>query len=615
MKRRDAIKLGLTFAGTGAAVAKFAKAAVPQTGLVFPETFEPSIVASPSPPVTPFAVPLYRMPIAQPVSQATLEAQGGPIDPQAHQRYNDFLPKKFYVQIISEFKWHYHTDPPYNNGSWGWGFNGASPGETFHARYGQPVLVRRINSLPPVGSGNVSFALPSVSIHRHNGHQASESDGIPQDFFDPGQFWDYHYPMYPAGGDPKERMSTLWYHDHRLDFTATNVYAGLSGFHLHFDDDFDTNNENDSRPGASRLPSGNYDVPLILHDVQFDENGQVIFDFNNPAATDGISKSFDLSSRNVQDHTNDTTSLETWLGNGTWESGPAQHHTTFGMVGDRYTVNRIIQPYFVVERRKYRLRILNGGPSRLYKLSLKAECSTSDAPTAGEKFIVISTDGNFLPAPLVTDYLEVWVAQRHDVIVDFSKFAAGEYVYLVNTLGMRDDGAGPNGRDLNPGDRIMRFDVVEATAPDPSRIPNQLRALPKIDMSLVRKERTFVFDYDNGVFTINGRLMDPNRVDAKIEQGSAEIWTLRNEGNSWVHPIHTHFEEFQILEVDGKPIAKDNVLYSRKDVVSLGPGMEVKFYSRWRDFLGKHVMHCHNVVHEDHAMMIRWDIVPPGEGD
>jgi len=107
--------------------------------------------------------------------------------------------------------------------------------------------------------------------------------------------------------------------------------------------------------------------------------------------------------------------------------------------------------------------------------------------------------------------------------------------------------------------------------------------------------------------------MDPNRVDAKIEQGSAEIWTFRNEGNAWAHPVHTHFEEFQILEVNGRPPTA--VERARKDVVSLGPGDEVKFFSRWRDFLGKHVMHCHNVVHEDHAMMIRWDIVEPGQGD
>src|SRR5262249_4027804 len=158
--------------------------------------------------------------------------------------------------------------------------------------------------------------------------------------------------------------------------------------------------------------------------------------------------------------------------------------------------------------------------------------------------IVISNDGNLLPEPLVKDNLEIWVAQRHDVIIDFSHFAAGESVYLVNRLAMREDGAGPDGRDLDPGDQIMRFDVVDKTRPDRSRIPDALRALPTIDLREVRRQRTFVFDYDNGLFTVNGRLMDPNRVDARIEQGSAEIWTLRNDGNLWVHPIHSHFEEF-----------------------------------------------------------------------
>ena len=613
MKRRDIIKLGLTVVGTGA-TSRFAKADVPQSGLVFPDTFRPSIITDPSPPVRPFTVPLFQMPIATPVSQAALEAQGGPIDALAHQRYGEFLPKKFYVQVISEFMWKYHIDPPYGSGSWAWGFNGTTPGETFHANYGEPVLVRRINALPPVGGANVNWALPSVTIHRHNGHQASESDGIPQDFFDPGQFWDYHYPMYPAGGDPREIMSTLWYHDHRLDFTATNVYAGLSGFYLHFDD-FDSNNENDPRKGASRLPSGKYDVPLILHDIQFDKFGQCIFDFNDPSTNLGNPNNFDPNSRNVQGGANATVSIETWRFKEQWNNSISTQHTTFGMVGDRYTVNRIIQPYFQVERRKYRFRILNGGPSRLYNLFLKAESSTGDSAKPGEKFIVLSTDGNMLPEPLIKENIEVWVAQRHDVIIDFSNFSAGDYVYLVNRLAMREDGAGPNGLDLDPGDRIMRFDIVESKERDPSRIPDSLRELPPVNLKEARRERTFVFDYDNGLFTVNGRLMDPNRVDARIEQGSAEIWTFRNEGSSWVHPIHSHFEEFQIIEVNGKPVSKHNVLHSRKDVVSLGPGMEVKFFGRWRDFFGKYVMHCHNVVHEDHAMMIRWDIVPPGQGD
>lgn len=573
-KRREFFKMALTAAGAGIATKAMNAGAVPQSGLVFPQTFRPSIVEEPSPPATPFIAPLFRMPIAQPV--ASIEP---PPESAAHQRYDEYLPQKFYTQVISEFLWKYHPEPPYNQGSWSWGFNGITPGETFHAKYGEPILVRRINNLPPVGNGNIKFALPSVTIHLHNGHTASESDGIPQDFFDPGQYWDYHYCCFPAGNDPRETMSTLWYHDHRLDFTAPNVYAGLTGFFLLFDE-LDSNNERDTNPHAFRLPSGEYDIPLILHDVKFDQNGQASWDFFNPEPSSGHA---------------------------------SEHYTTNGMLGDRFTVNRTIQPYLKVEARKYRFRILNGGPSRLYNLTLQA-AKPSKGSANGEKFIVISTDGNMLPEPIVQQNIELWMAQRHDVIVDFSNFNSGDQIYLVNHLEMKEDGTGPTGRNSS-GDLIMRFDVVPAKGPDLSRIPDKLRELPPIDMSLVRRERLFVFDYTNGLWTINGRLMDPNRVDAAIEQGSAEIWTLRNAGNSWVHPIHTHFEEFQILEINGKPVKRGDVLKARKDVVSLGPNMEVKFYSRWRDFLGKHVMHCHNVVHEDHAMMIRWDIVAPGHGD
>ena len=575
--RRDVLRMGFAAAGTGLA-SRLAHAQTPQSGLVFPQTFQPSIVAAPSPPATPFVAPLNVMPVAQPVPASALVPAP---DPLAHQRYTEFPPKKFYIQHINEFRWQYHPEPPYDQGSWSWGFNGITPGETFLVNYGEPIFVRRINDLPPVGSGNVNFALPSVTIHTHNGHQASESDGIPQDYFDPGQFWDHHYVNFPAGFDPREIMTTLWYHDHREDFTAPNVYAGLTGFYLYFDE-LDSNNENDPTPGAFRLPSGKYDVPLILHDIMFDQNGQALWDFSNPAP------------------------------NSAHQLTP--NYTTFGMIGDRFTVNRIIQPYFKVERRKYRFRILNGGPSRLYNLFLETD-STKTSAKQGTRFVVLSNDGNMYPSPRVQDNIEIWVAQRQDVIIDFSYFAPGDHVYLTNRLAMREDGSGPNGRDLDPGDQIMRFDVMELQGVDNSRIPAQLRQQPTVDLSEVRRERLFVFDYTNGLFTVNGKLFDANRVDAAIEQGSAEIWTFRNAGDSWVHPVHTHFEEFHILEVNGRAITPGDPLFVKKDVVPLGPNMEYKFFGRWRDFLGKHVMHCHNVVHEDHSMMIRWDIVPPGQGD
>ncbi|MDT8343346.1 MAG: multicopper oxidase domain-containing protein [Thermohalobaculum sp.] len=574
---------------------------------MFPDTFEPSIISRPSPPVEPFTAPLHVMKIAEPVPVESLDPAP---EPERHQRYDDFVPQKFYREVISEFRWKYHWQEPYGDGvpgnvgragdpdkgTWSWGFNGQTPGETYHARYGEPVFVRRENDLPEIGEAKANFALPSPTIHLHNGHTASESDGIPQDFTYPGEFWDHHYANFPAGFDDRETMTTLWYHDHRLDFTATNVYAGLAGFYLLFDER-DSGDENDPNPNAFRLPSGEFDLPLIFHDVQFDENGQVIWDFFNPSP-EPIDPPHPVGNLDGRPNT----------------YGPTiQSYTTNGMVGDRYTCNRVIQPYHEVTRRKYRLRLLNGGPSRLYRIKLQV------IPAEGEPYfdemVVLTTDGNMFDKPQIHTSLDLWIAQRYDVIVDFSKYQGGDKVRLVNDLEIRTDGAGPTGFTISDPDGLVEFQVQPGDVEDPSQIPATLRTQPDIDLSQVRRERLFVFDYDNGLWTVNGRLMDPNRVDAAIEQGSAEIWTFRNEGANWAHPVHTHFEEFRILEINGKPVDQNAVEIGRKDVVSLGPKDEVKFYSRWRDFFGKHVMHCHNVVHEDHAMMIRWDIVEPGQGD
>jgi FtsP/CotA-like multicopper oxidase with cupredoxin domain len=553
--------------------------------------------------VIPFTDPLFRLPKAMPVDPAMLVP--GP-DPMAHQRYNEFTPQKFYVERLREFKWRYSSQGVYGNGSWAYGFangNGAPtiPGAMYHARYGEPVLVRRYNELPPVGTGNVPFALPSVTIHLHNGHTASESDGIPTNFFNPGEYWDYHYANFPAGFDyDHEIMSTLWYHDHRLDFTAPNVYAGLSGIY-HLYDELDSNNEQDRNPRAFRLPSGDYDIPLILHDVQFDQDGQPVFDFFTNAPPQPVPAN--LPEVQYPGNQSQVPLLRRHKG--------SPNFTLFGMLGDTYTVNRTIQPYLQVEARKYRFRVLNGGPSRLYNLSLRVG-NNDDHPAAF--FHVLTNDGNMLEAPLKLRDFPLWVANRTDVVIDFSAFTPGTQIYLVNNLGMRDDGAGPNGK-FTDGDRIMRFDVIPVKATDKSRIPDELRPLPPIDLSEARVKRTFVFDYDNGLWTVNGRLMDPNRIDAKIEMGTAEIWTIRNGGNSWAHPVHSHFEEFQIIEINGKPVKRGEFLRSRKDVIELWPNMEVTFFGRWRDFEGIHVTHCHNVVHEDHEMMIQWKMVPRGEGD
>lgn len=606
MKRRSVIKLGLAAGGASVLAPAAALAQDRESELLKylcpPDGFPPDL-SRPSPKAEPFVADLF----VPPVMNATPKLDPPP-DPQSHQRYEDFLPKKFYEIREQEFQWQYHPHPPYsdangNGVSWSWGFADATPdprypkrslrpttpGPTYHARYGEPVLVRRYNALPPVGQSRVTFALPSTTSHLHNGHTASESDGNPQDWIDSGEFWDHHYGNFPSGGDSREKLTTLWYHDHRLDFTAANVYAGLAGFYLLFDEQ-DSGNETDPNPSAWRLPSGAYDVPMLLHDVLFDQTGQVVF---NPFNTDGI-------------------------------------------LGDQVTINRTIRPRFRVERRKYRIRLLNGGPSRFYQLFMRHGQTGKGLP-----FTIVTGDGNFQPEPVLAESIYLSVAQRVDVVIDFSQFKVGDHIHIVNRLEQY-NGRGPSGRLLDPGDSILRFEVIPATGPDPSRVPDYFRPLPPIDLSEVKFQRTWEFDYDGGLWTINGRVFDPNRIDAGIEQGSAEIWTFRNAGNDWAHPIHSHFTEFLILEINGKPYPYTAVQDAneefkpafsdrnaphvkeppikvfmggpRRDVATILPGDEMKVFMRWKDFLGKHVMHCHNVVHEDHSMMIRWDIVEPGKG-
>ncbi|HEY1381305.1 MAG TPA: multicopper oxidase domain-containing protein, partial [Gemmataceae bacterium] len=522
--------------------------------------------ARPSPPVTPFKDPLFIPPVKQPETDPLAPA---PV-PSAHQRYDEFYPRKFYVNCEQEICWVYHSGSPYNRGTWSWGIDGTTPGPTIIARYGEPILVRRINDLPHPAVSHVKFALPSTSRHLHNAHTASQSDGFPDDWIEPGEYQDHHYANYPSGGDDREKLTTLWYHDHRLDSTAANVYAGLAGAYLLFDEN-DSGDENDPNPAAWRLPSGKYDIPLVLNDLLFDKRGQLSF---NKLNTDGI-------------------------------------------LGDRYCVNRVIQPYLQVERRKYRFRILNAGPSRFYQLYLSSNDQNNQLP---HKLHVVTGDGNVLYHPVDANSVYLAVAQRVDVIIDFSEFKPGDKIYLDNRL-EQTNGAGPSGRQIfdprrkNHQHQVMRFDVTDAPTKDNSRIPDTFRPLPPVNLAEVKRERVWEFDHVGGHWTVNGLMMDPNRIDAGIEQDSAEIWTFRNTGNKWHHPIHSHFTEFIILEENGIPVLRDrtqtrprvhseiafrndsgeiDVFFGglRRDVAILFPNTEMKIFMRWKDFLGRYVMHC-----------------------
>jgi FtsP/CotA-like multicopper oxidase with cupredoxin domain len=549
----------------------------------------------PSPPAAPWVQPMPILPRKMSI-QPTQMVDGQPdgttlieratervphqfftFDPHTGTYGGKFPPKKFYEMNLSEFQVQLH--PAYGPTTV-WGFDKGVPGPVIHANYGEPVLFRVRNLLPSVKIPQ-DFGIAQDAIHLHNAHTPTESDGFPLDYVNsindptpisPRGFKDHHYLNVYAGfvaandsvGNPAEALGSLWYHDHHIDFTAQNVYKGMFGPYLLFDDK-DTGNETT----GLRLPSGKYDVPVFFNDFLLDADFQLVFDLFN---LDGI-------------------------------------------LGDRFTANGAIQPFFDVDKRRYRLRLFNPGPSRWWEFAL----------FDGTKFLPfwqISNDGNLLPQAVQVTSVRLSVAKRVDIIVDFSKITASR-VYLVNRL-EQVNGRGPTGKILTPGTPIVQINIG-SKAPDFSRDPADgkpfyLRALPDPDFNALMaraakaKTRIFRFERGKGAWQVNGKFFDENVINANPAQESEEVWVFQNGGGGWAHPIHAHFEECRVLSHNGIPVQPNvsvdgYVPYSRGDVVPLMISEEYRSFFRFRDMKGRYVMHCHNSVHEDHAMMIRFDVV------
>lgn len=615
-----------------------------------------------------------------------------------------FPPQVFYVLKVREARHAFHIKPPYSAGSVIWGYDGEYPGPIFKSYHDKPLLVRIINEIYELyfdEDGNPRpgklipgrFGDPRISTHLHNGHTASESDGNPADVYPPIfrpneqlhipeypnsiknlRFRDHHYAMFRAGlnpersdeeaapnaskGDVAESLSTLWYHDHSIHRTSPNTYKGLVGVHLVFDE-IDTGNENDPAP-ALKLPSGKFDIPLIIQDKQFrlvdNGTGEMVAELHLP----------------------DTRPLG-------HTGGPVSN----GFLGDMFAVNGQLKPKLSVSRRKYRFRLVNAGPSRFYQFYLSrrqivrradGEFDFISAPD-DQSFIQIGNDESLLEKPYhvpAVDGLLVSVSERADIVIDFSNYVAGDTLFLVNRLIMEDGGEGPsadirfvggqprffgyntvqvNGNE-DPGDYIMMFEVTNDSVNDPNDVPSELRKSPELpsdltdpvtnmrkspaELSRLPNHRYFEFTQDGPggqEWVINGHPFHASPAGAATRRAGrldvprnslvpgddgpdGEIWTISNANGGWAHPVHIHLEEFRILwrkihaEKDdsgtivlGPGTLPEEYEKCKKDVLRLDPLETVQIYIRFRDFLGKYPIHCHNVLHEDHEMMLRFDVV------
>ena len=527
-----------------------------------------------------------------------------------------------------------------------WTFDGTLPPKLLKVRYGEPVLMRHYNALPIDVSANRGFGVHTLSTHEHNGHSPAESDGYTNAFFFPGQFYDYRWPIPLAGhdsintdasdpragapdgrggitmvpGDWRETMSTHWFHDHMLDFTAQNVYKGDVAM-MNYYSALDRGNEGLDDGVNLRLPSGtaldwgnrDYDVNLLLAEKAWDSEGQLWFNpFNQK-----------------------------------------------GFIGDVMTVNWLYKPYMEVRARRYRLRLLNGSVSRYFKLALVDQLG-NPVP-----FHMVANDGNIMEHSVYFENGElptIGIAERYDIVIDFSPFAEGDKLYLVNLLQHKDgqatdkpvpladvvsgayaptlahdDADGIPDRWIN-GDpvvgKFLEFRVNRYNGTDQSMDPADYVAGQQTMIPLRRPtedelanalHRTFEFERqptDDRPWVIEtdggkGFGMDPRRLSAAPSKnsGGLEVWRLLNSG-TWSHPIHIHFEEGIILRRNGLP-PPEWEKWARKDVYRLGPqpdsGDMVEIALRFREFAGTFMEHCHNTQHEDHAMLLRWDIEHPGQ--
>ena len=469
-----------------------------------------------------FEAPLPRLPIARPVK----------VDSETD--YYDFAVRPAPARIL----------PGLNTEVWGYG--GVFPGPTIEARRGRRISLRLRNQLP----------VPIVN-HLHGGHTAPESDGYPTDLILPAAGFS---PMHMH--DELARMvigereyiyennqpaATLWYHDHRMDFTGPQVWRGLAGFYILRDPDED----------RLPLPRGDREIPLMICDRSFAADGSFQYPARDPLLREAPAI------------------LPEYMG---------------GVLGDVVLVNGAPWPRMNVANVKYRFRILNASNARRYELAL------DPSPRGTASFVQIGSDGGLLSAPVAHQTIRIAPAERFDVIIDFSKYLLGSSIKLVNLAASGSAG------------QVMRFDITEDRRDD-TAIPPKLNEAPELAEQPVLT-RDFDFGYVRfhsgpmiSGWTINGLPFDPARMDARPRLNTTEIWRIQSD---FSHPLHLHLVHFRVLAHDGRPGPYDS---GWKDTLDLGPGQGATILIRFSGYRGRYVFHCHNLEHEDMSMMANFEVI------
>jgi spore coat protein A, manganese oxidase len=401
-----------------------------------------------------------------------------------------------------------------------WTYDGMFPGPTIRRPSGAPTRVRFTNNLPA--------AAGDMTVHHHGGHQASSEDGQPHDYMiPPGGERTYTYDLMEDGAP--ERGALQWYHDHAMDVTGRNVWNGLAGMVI----------LDDPAEAALPLPSGAYDVPLMIVDRTFDANNQIPYTFS-PSGT----------------------------------------------VGNDVLVNGTIRPYFSVADRRYRFRLLNASNARSYEFDL----------SNGMSMTQIASESGLLPAPVTRTRLRLGPAERAEIVLNFDGLLGQRIV--LRSLGME----------------VMQFRVETDVATDPSSVPSTLRPARDLAWSPPDRVRTWTLDANpiDGVWWINGKPFEHDRIDARPRLNTTERWVFVNTTGA-DHVMHIHDVDWKIVSrvsrFSNDP-ADTAVEQGAKETFLVRPHEIVTLDSRFTDHLGAFMLHCHILEHEDRSMMTQFEVQP-----
>jgi FtsP/CotA-like multicopper oxidase with cupredoxin domain len=401
-------------------------------------------------------------------------------------------------------------------------------GPTIYAASGSTVNVRLDNSLSE-----------NTNIHWHGLIVPADMEGHPKDYTVGGESFQYTLPI-------DQRAGTYWYHPHVHGSTARQVFMGLAGMFI----------VTDQEESALQLPSGQYDLPLIIQDKRFD------------------GPSLDYS--------------------------PTEDEIMTGYLGEQILVNGIFSPFVSAANTWYRLRLLNGSTARVYNLAM-----TNNIP-----FHVIGADGGLLPATGHEMSLLLGPGERADVLVDFSSLAQGTEVFLTSGKFSKYDMQGRQSFS------ILKFRIEQSTA-STFTPPSILSSIQKISEASALRTRTFdigslVGGEGHGGMNkhaINSMTYMGDRIDETVEAGTTEIWEFDNTMGDEIHPMHIHGVQFQVLHRSGGRNTLIATERGWKDTVLLMPGEHVRIIMPFPLHKGMFVLHCHNLEHEDDGMMLNYEIV------